>query len=98
MGTAGEIKFNFRKIDEQILALQKLQRRAHDCSKVQLRMPLSQGDAKEALMEGHEAMGTFAGTVAVMLQDIIDDLNYSKNKMKQEDERIAKKIASQQVV
>jgi len=92
MRNAEEIKFDFGKIDEQILVLQKLQNRAVTCSTMKLSMPLSRGDAKEVLLDAHEAMATFAGTVAIMLKDIIDDLNYSKIEMKREDETIARKM------
>lgn len=92
MGIEKEIKFDFGKIDSQIMELQKLRQRAVTCSNMKFSMPLSKGDAKDALMDAHEAMVTFSGTVAIMLKDIIDDLNYAKNRMKQEDETIARRM------
>ncbi len=94
MGNIGEIKFNFDKIDEQISALKALQKRAYICSNMKLDLRISRGDAADALLTAHESMGAFAGTVAIMLKDIIDDLNDAKTKMKQEDEAISKKMTS----
>lgn len=92
MRNNGEIKFNFENINNQISELQKLRGKAVTCSSMKFSMPLSKGDAKESLIEAHEAMTVFAGAVTNMLKDIIDDLNYAKDKMKMEDDLSAKKI------
>lgn len=94
MGNVGEIKFDFDKINEQIAALQKLQQRAYNCSNKKLDIKISTGDAADALLGAHESMGTFAGIVAIMLNDIIDDLSYAKTKMKQDDEAMSRKMTS----
>lgn len=92
MKTANEIKFNYGNIETQILELQKLRDRAVTCSNMKFSMPLSKGDAKDVLIDAHGAMTSFAGSVAIMLKDIIEDLNYAKDRMKMEDDSNATKL------
>jgi uncharacterized FlgJ-related protein len=87
-----EIKIDFSKVDEEIAKLQQLQVRAATCSSVKFDMPLSKGEPKEVLLDAYESMSSFAGTVSIMLKDIINDLNYTKERMKQEDNLLAGKM------
>lgn len=92
MGNSNEIKFDFNNIDEAIIELQNIRDRAVTCSAMKFNMPLSKGDAKDVLLEAHDAMTSFSQTVAIMLKEMIDDLTYSKNTMKQTDENLARNM------
>lgn len=92
MGKVVKIVIKYIVIEGSILELQKLQDRAVNCSSMKFYMSQSKGDAKDALLDAYEAMVTFAGTVATMLNEMIDDLNYVKDEMKAADEAIAKSM------
>jgi hypothetical protein len=94
MGKVVKIVFKHIVIESKILELKSLHDRAVNCSAMKFYMSQSRGDAKDALLDAHEAMATFAGTVATMLSDMIEDLNYAKEKMREADLSVAKSMIS----
>jgi hypothetical protein len=97
MKNAIEIKYNFRKIDEAVYELKTLKNRAIACGNMKYTMQDSEGDSKTALLDAFDAMTDCAASVATMLGSVIDCLNYAKNRMKQEDEALKKKMSDRRV-
>lgn len=89
-----EIKYDFTKIEDAVKALRELQNRAVTCSNMKLNMSHSKGDSKTVLLNAHKAVADVAASVAIMLGNAIEDIDYAKTSMKQEDESIAGKMGA----
>lgn len=87
-----EIKYNLRKIDEVVHELQILKNRANACSSMKYSMQNSEGDSKDAFLDTFDAMTECAASVAIMISNMIDYLNFAKTNMMQADASIKKRL------
>lgn len=87
--TTTKVECDFENIENAIAIFQHLHDRAITCSNMNLNMDISKGEAKDALLEAHQAMVNVSSTVANMIKKSIDELEFARENISEVNKSIA---------
>lgn len=88
-----ELKYNLKKIDDFIRELHSLENRAAACSNYKYEMQSSDGDPKTAFIDAYKSVTDCSASIAILISNTIEYLNYAKHRMQHEDDALKGKVA-----